>query len=267
MMQRAITGAIFLVVMISGILYSEWSLFALVMLITAGGQWEYYRMINTTDARPKRLLGTLTGLTLVAGAFMCVKMHDPTLLVATLLLPFFGIADTVFNKSAKPYHDIAHTFFAVLYIALPMALIGIMGLQVSDRYQAGVVMFYFATIWIYDTFAYLSGRFFGKHKLLERVSPKKTWEGAAGGFLTGIAASYFATPFMPEGTAWWQCAAFAAVVMVTGTLGDLSVSVIKRSVGAKDTGGLLPGHGGLLDRFDSQLLSAAPAYLTLWLLM
>lgn len=120
----------------------------------------------------------------------------------------------------------------------------------------------FATIWINDTGAYIIGVSFGKHRLFERVSPKKSWEGFFGGALAALAAGYVFSVFIPDLTLV-QWLLFSQIVVVFGTFGDLIESLLKRTIGTKDSGNILPGHGGFLDRFDSMLLAAPVIFIYL----
>ena len=119
-------------------------------------------------------------------------------------------------------------------------------------------------IWVNDSFAYLTGMTFGKHRLFERISPKKSWEGFIGGAVASVVAGYVFSLFETD-LVWWQWLIFSLLVVVFGTFGDLMESLIKRSVGVKDSGRIIPGHGGLLDRFDSMLLAVPVIFLYLQL--
>lgn len=124
-----------------------------------------------------------------------------------------------------------------------------------DAYNPGILLGYFVLIWTSDTFAYLIGRKIGKNRLFERISPKKSWEGSAGGAVAAIAMAMLLSRIYPDIEVWiWMV--MSSIIVITGTLGDLTESLLKRSLNVKDSGNILPGHGGLLDRFDAILLSA-----------
>ena len=148
----------------------------------------------------------------------------------------------------------AKSFFNICYVAVPMAT-----LAYIYSIQPILALIILALIWINDTGAFLVGCSIGKHRLFERISPKKSWEGFFGGFVFCIAAGAAANLYFTE-ESWLQWAVLGAVVSIAATLGDLIESLIKRTVGVKDSGNIMPGHGGILDRIDSLLL-VAPATL------
>ncbi|MCB0397066.1 MAG: phosphatidate cytidylyltransferase [Flavobacteriales bacterium] len=265
MMQRAITGIVFLGVMLGGIYLGPPYLTILLAFIATVGLLEYYKLVRSEHTQPYTWVGVAAGLL----GFLANLIEQPGLYSLYFILPLIAGIE-VFRKSEKPHHNLAHTIFPLVYVIAPFIFILEMGRDISGcdnpNYNPVILYIYFGTIWCYDTMAYICGRFLGRHKLLERVSPKKTWEGAIGGFICGLAVMTLCRQWLPAGLSLVEWLGFAAIVMITGTLGDLSVSVIKRKVGAKDTGTLLPGHGGILDRFDSELLSAGPAFVYLLLL-
>jgi len=146
--------------------------------------------------------------------------------------------------------DIAGIAFVVLPLALLNILLNPFG--IPDYHTAWFVLGMFVILWTHDTFAYLCGSLFGKHPLYRKISPKKTWEGSIGGFGFALVSAYIISIFLPE-LELWQWLAIAFVIAVFGTIGDLIESLLKRRASVKDSGKLLPGHGGILDRFDSVL--------------
>lgn len=179
-------------------------------------------------------------------------------LKALLIIMFMTlIMNLAFNSNEVP-RKLFHTIFGMVYIGLPLLI-----LPMIPEYNGGnhpwMLASVFILIWCNDTFAYLTGRSFGKHKLYERISPNKTWEGFAGGVIAAIIASsimsYYLT-FMPL-IGW---IGLALIVVIFGTVGDLFESALKRSFNLKDSGSFMPGHGGILDRIDSLLFTLPPAY-------
>jgi phosphatidate cytidylyltransferase len=168
----------------------------------------------------------------------------------------------LFRTSEKPIENIATSLLSIFYIGIPCGLLVTISINNEGVYEPWNVLYLFFFIWASDTGAYFSGRAFGKHKLFERISPNKTIEGFIGGVilsaLVGIAAHHFLGGISL--ISWMSIGAF---VSVTSTLGDLFESMLKRQSGIKDSGSILPGHGGILDRFDSTLISA-PIY---WILL
>ena len=170
----------------------------------------------------------------------------------------------LYRKKVSPFHSIAYTLTGVIYIIIPFAML-IRISFLSGNYNYAVPLGIFLLIWTHDTFAYLAGIKFGKHRLFERLSPKKSWEGFAGGFVAAMIVSYILfNQFAMLSLYEWL--ALALIVVVTGTLGDLVKSMLKRSLNVKDSGTILPGHGGLIDRFDAVLMSVPFIYIYLSLI-
>jgi phosphatidate cytidylyltransferase len=176
---------------------------------------------------------------------------------------FIPIIIELYRKKEKPLINAAVTIFGLIYVALPVSLLNSMnnpaGGTVFHHFPAYLTA-YFLFTWIYDTGAYLVGKNFGKHKFFERISPKKTWEGTIGGTIVVIAATvgfYFIT----EGILFIHLLALTGLVILFGTFGDLAESLFKRSLNLKDSGNILPGHGGILDRFDTIFVSAPFVFL------
>jgi len=178
-----------------------------------------------------------------------------------LLFPFFLIimAAELYRKKQKPIENIAVTIFSIVYLAIPISLINFLvftEILPTNDFSSKLLIALFAIIWTYDSGAYLFGVSMGKHRLFERISPKKSWEGAIGGTLTAMVAAYFISSYIPEiQIIHWM--AISILTVISSTYGDLTESMFKRYFGIKDSGQILPGHGGVLDRFDS-LLFAVP---------
>jgi phosphatidate cytidylyltransferase len=154
----------------------------------------------------------------------------------------------------KPFTNIAFTFLGIFYVAVPFALLNIATFE-NGFYNFEIIFGCLFILWATDTGAYFAGTFFGKRKLFERISPKKSWEGALGGAVLAfifalVIARYFDT------LEFWQWMGIASIIVVGGIYGDLVESLLKRSIEIKDSGTSLPGHGGFLDRFDGLLISA-----------
>lgn len=161
----------------------------------------------------------------------------------------------LYHKSSDPLNSLAHSLMAQIYIGIPMALMGVVSEMMGSTH---ILLAVFAMIWINDTGAFLVGSAFGKHRLFERISPKKSWEGFWGGLALNIVAAWllcqFTGGFFPLPSNIWIWFGLAAVVTIFATWGDLIESMIKRELKIKDSGNLIPGHGGILDRIDSLLL-------------
>lgn len=179
-----------------------------------------------------------------------------------LLFLMYSYIKELYNRHPNPIVNLGATMFSQMYIVLPLSLINVLAFKRFDCFS-GETMFYsiplaiYIFIWVNDTGAYLFGVTLGKHRLFPRISPKKSWEGSIGGALLTLACSYAVAQIAPFMNVW-QWMGMALVVVVSGTFGDLTESMIKRHLGIKDSGNMLPGHGGILDRLDSMLF-AIPA--------
>jgi phosphatidate cytidylyltransferase len=163
----------------------------------------------------------------------------------------------LFRNKPNPFHNIAFTLLGIAYIAVPLSLINFLVYPnyITLKYNPEILIGYFILIWTCDTGAYLTGITVGKHPLYKRISPKKSWEGLVGGAILTIAMAFLVAQFSHEiKTLHWI--AIALIIVIFGVLGDLVESMLKRSLEVKDSGSFLPGHGGILDRFDSLFLSS-----------
>ncbi len=197
----------------------------------------------------------------------CTSVSDARIFLPYLLLLLYLMIAELYLKKSNPLGNWAFTMLSQLYIALPFALLNILAYhnnpaESSVSYNPILPLSIFVFLWLNDTGAYCIGSLFGRHRLFERISPKKSWEGSAGGAIFAIAASFAFACFFPF-MSMAQWIGLALTVIVFGTWGDLTESLMKRQLGIKDSGNILPGHGGMLDRFDSTLMAvpAAVAYL------
>lgn len=262
--KRSITGTALVLLMVAAIIGGEISFMIFFALLIAVTLWEFYGLANKMDIEPQKIWGIAGGLLLYTLFYLTatglVKSSLFAVLIAWGLISF--VIELLRNKN-RPYQNIAFTWMGIIYIAVPIAmLLDIAYRQNIFQYSHHLVLSYFILIWTYDTMAYVCGLLWGKHKLFERISPKKTWEGAVGGLLFALLASYLLSTFFEELTRF-QWFTFATLVSVFGTIGDLAESMLKRSIGVKDSGNILPGHGGLLDRFDALFLAIPSVYLYL----
>lgn len=256
---RTVSGMGLLVVVWGAILWSPESLLALVALMTIFGLREFYDLAACRGLHPQRVLGTLAGLMLLwIGAAAVATV--PGRFVACgaaflLLLPFAMFVCELYRKQTEPLANIGATLLGVLYVALPLALLVLIpAVGSASARNPWVLVAYICIVWSNDVFAYLVGMTFGRRPLFPRLSPKKSWEGFFGGLAGAVAAGAVAARLLDASAAAW--CGLALVAAVTAVLGDLAESMLKRSAGVKDSGALIPGHGGILDRFDALLLSA-----------
>lgn len=192
-----------------------------------------------------------------------LQFRDSTLALNVILPTIIALLFIIelYSKAEKPFENIGKKVIAVFWILVPVLLT----INIYFKEGAPFVLAMFFIIWFYDSFCYIFGSLFGKTKLFERVSPKKTWEGAIGGAVVTLIVFYFANkipPLQNYSAAQWEI--LAAVIIVTSTYGDLVESLLKRNLGLKDSGSIMPGHGGFLDRLDSFYIAIPFVTITLW---
>jgi phosphatidate cytidylyltransferase len=283
MLTRSITGIIFLFVVISAIVFHQLTFALLFLLIIILGLLEFYTLLEKNGHFPQKWIGIVIGsLTFITLFFNNTAAYGITSLILPIYLPaFFTIfLAELFRNKEQAFSNIALTFLGIFYVSVPLSLWSLVLMKpisglVSDSlhhwpahygydYNWHYLLGYFFLMWTADTGAYLSGRFLGKHKLFERLSPKKTWEGFIGGIIMSLVVAKLNAIYFTE-LRLSQWVIVAMLTCVLGTLGDLVESMFKRSIDIKDSGSLLPGHGGILDRFDGVFISSpfVVAYLLL----
>ncbi len=266
--QRIITAIIGATLVIGAILYGESTFLLLLLLITVLGVTEFYRLLKQNGFHPQVAPGVLLAVLpflspLISASTGLAWNGLPFLLV----LPYLLFIRQLYLTSDKPFTDIALTFLGPFYIAFPLFLFYLYSFQGNntDHYHPTNVLGFLFLLWSADSGAYFAGRFLGKHKLFERISQKKTWEGFVGGLALSLLVSYFIGQYYTNlSPSTWMI--LSVIITVTGAWGDLVESMFKRSLDIKDSGTLLPGHGGVLDRFDG-LFIAAPFVFTYLLLL
>lgn len=265
---RTLTGIVFVLVMVGGIVFDPRSLGVLFTLITALSVHEFCTIVNERDdVDTNSMICTVSGAYLFLAFFGYCSGWTPT---AAVFIPYlisliYLLVTELYLQRESPINNWAYTMLSQMYVALPFALLPALAFmtdpahpqQVAYRWIFPLAVFVF--LWTSDTGAYCFGSLFGKHRLFERISPKKSWEGSIGGALVSLLAAWLISRY-DDSLSLPQWLGFALVVVVFGTWGDLVESLLKRQLGIKDSGNFLPGHGGLLDRFDSSLL-AIPAVL------
>lgn len=252
--QRIIVGVFGAALFIGGIIFNEWTYFILFLLLGLLGLLEFYKLVKTQGINANKPIGLILGALLFISVFLIEKeIVDLELLYLTLPLLWLTFVVELYRKKAQPFTNIAFTLLGVIYVAVPFSLLHMLA-YLDDEYSWQPILGLLLLIWAADTGAYIAGKNFGKHKLLARVSPGKTWEGWIGGTLLAVGVGYVLAMFMQD-LELYQWIGVAIIVSIFGVLGDLVESLLKRSLGVKDSGTLLPGHGGILDRFDSLLLA------------
>ncbi len=271
--QRAVTGVLFVIVLVGCILYSPLSFGILFTIISALSVHEFAQLVSkSSEVSINKTITALGGayLFLALMSFCTQQSVGARVFPPYLGLLLYMMITELYLKKKNPTGNWAYSMLSQLYVALPFALLNVLAFQNSPEtgsvtYNPILPLSIFVFIWLSDTGAYCVGSLIGKHRLFERISPKKSWEGSIGGGIFSIASSLgFAHffPFMPG----WQWVGLAIVVVIFGTWGDLTESLMKRQLGIKDSGNILPGHGGMLDRFDSALMAIPAAVVYLYAL-
>ena len=247
---RSITGLLFGTIVIGSILcgtYIQIATFSTFMLL---GLLEFYRLFKDQSfLRLSKEIGVFIGAFIFI-VLVGIKLGTLPNLTISFILPLFLILVLVelWKKEANPLLNISLLVFGIIYVVVPFYLA--IDLSIKDKSYMPKIIGMFLLIWTNDTFAYITGRLFGKTKLFERISPNKTWEGTIGGALITLVFAYIIGQFINEGgTFFWIVS--AAVIIPCAIFGDLLESLFKRSLNLKDSGNILPGHGGILDRFDA----------------
>lgn len=231
---------------------------AFALFVALGCAFEYYRIAEMQANKPNKPLGycftTIMVLSLGLAIVYAQTFGIAFVIVLGLLLVSLPITLMVqlWRNSEHPFGDVLHTLLPMVYAALPL------GLMPALHYEYNVLMMCIIMVWVNDSFAYMGGSLIGKHKFWPKHSPGKTWEGCAIGLIASVAVGVTVGPmfkaFQYLPSSWWVWLILALVCSIIGTLGDLVESMLKRSVGLKDSGNIMPGHGGFLDRFDSLLM-------------
>jgi phosphatidate cytidylyltransferase len=264
MKTRAITGFFFVAVMLASILLGSYLFTVFFLLLSILATDEFFRLVKTS-VRPQRMSGyILAGLIFTAVAYHYLYGGSPELFLAAVPVLTFIYVSELYRNHSNPFHNIAYTLFGVIYAAVPFCFFYALAFS-NGEYSSHLPLAFLIMLWASDTGAYLFGSRWGKHKLFERHSPKKTWEGFFGGLLVSVVAALIISRYFEDlGIPEWV--GMSLIIVTVGTLGDLAESMLKRSLSAKDSGSLLPGHGGVLDRFDGLLLSAPLVFVYLQLL-
>ena len=269
LVKRSVTGILFVVVMVGCILAGPIPFAVLFALITALAVREFSSLANAYGGgRVNVAITSLGGAYLFLGAMACCTLaSDARVFLPYVALLLYLLVSELYLKRKDPVGNWAYTVLSQVYVAMPFSLLCMLAFRVDPAassvvYEPLLPLSVFVFLWLSDTGAYCVGSLLGRHRLFERISPKKSWEGSIGGAVFAVAASLVFARFCPF-MSWGQWVGLSVVVVVFGTWGDLTESLLKRHYGIKDSGNILPGHGGLLDRFDSSLMAipAAAVYL------
>jgi len=247
--------------MLGGILIHPY-IFALVFgVILLFAQSEFYNISEQAKLSPQKKTGVILGLLLFVLFFITAKDIIPQFyILISVLFIFFVFIGELFSKKSNVLKNSSITLLGLIYVALPFSLLNFIVFRQTlgaNSYYPFVLMGVFFIIWIYDSMAYVSGSLLGKHKIATKISPAKSWEGLIGGTIFAVIMGIVNAVLFQE-ISMFNWIVIALITVTFGTIGDFFESKLKREIGIKDSGDFLPGHGGLLDRFDS-LLFAIPA--------
>lgn len=262
LLVRIVTGIAYGGSIIAGLMLGKISSTLLFLAIMIVALSEFYSIVENDNTKTQRILGYLLSIGIFFSSYLFfVDVEQSQLLInLCLLLSLCIFSIELFTKKELNFNNIALTLTGVIYIALPLSLTIFLNHNSINEYDYSLLLAIFILIWLSDTGGYFVGMKFGKHKLHETISPKKSWEGVLGGLLFNIVGSFILSLFMHAfNTIEWM--AIGSVVCIASVIGDLVESYLKRSVGVKDSGRILPGHGGMLDRIDSALFVIPTVYI------
>ncbi|WP_336527243.1 phosphatidate cytidylyltransferase [Bacteroides acidifaciens] len=270
--KRAITGVLFVAILVGCIISNPLSFGILFTIISALTIYEFGQLVNmrAEGVNINKMITMLGGAYLflaIMGFCTNEGQEGSKIFIPYVLLLLYMMISELYLKKENPILNWAYSMLSQLYIGLPFAMLNILAFNYDPTYSSVsynpiLPLSIFIFLWLNDTGAYCIGSLIGKHRLFERISPKKSWEGSIGGGVVAIGVSFVLAHYFPF-MSMWEWAGLALVVVVFGTWGDLTESLFKRQLHVKDSGTILPGHGGMLDRFDSALMAipAAVAYI------
>lgn len=272
LLLRTVTGILFVAILVGCIVLSPISFGLLFCLVSAVSVDEFCNLMNRQDGVSVNKFVSITGAVCLFLSFYYFSIYPGQyagLMVYVFILVYLLVSE-LYRKKPNPIANIAYTMMSQLYVALPFALFNLLAFQSAEdsdftQYNFILPLSVFVFIWVNDTGAYCIGMLFGRHRLFERISPKKSWEGSIGGCIFSLLAAWGISLFFGDVMSVWKWLGLALVIVVFGTWGDLTESLVKRTLGIKDSGNILPGHGGMLDRFDSALMAIPSAILYLML--
>jgi phosphatidate cytidylyltransferase len=268
MKTRAITAFFFTIVMLGSVFSGGLAFSMFYLILQAIALSEFYKLLKNSGAQPLKVLGLLVsvlGFSLLTAHYLF--QFESRYFILMVPLTFAVFIFELYKREKVPFANIGYTFLGLMFVTIPFAFYYALGfLQDEHAFNFHFPLAFLLMLWASDTGAYLFGRKLGKTRLFERHSPKKSWEGFFGGVFTSVLVAMIISFFFKEVQGWiWI--GMAILVVSFGTLGDLVESMFKRSLDVKDSGNILPGHGGLLDRFDGLLIAAPIVYTYLYLVL
>ena len=266
---RSLSGLILVAAFVAMIFVSKFTFLLLILFVTVGSMAEFFKLISKTGISPQRTISIVCGAIMVAtNFFVALGIIDVKYFVINILPFAIIISVELYRKKENPFTNIAYSILGIMYIAIPMSVmcyIPVVRVDGVAQYAPMMIFTYMLLVWANDVGAYLVGVTMGKNKLFERISPKKSWEGFWGGIIFAIATGWVMSNFEPIIGKYWVL--FSIIIAVSSVFGDLAESMLKRSVNIKDSGSIIPGHGGFLDRFDAMFVSAPILFVFLILFM
>ena len=273
---RTITGIIFVAAVVASFLRPE-AMVLLFSIVTGLTIWEFTGLVNERPGvTVNRFICTVAGVYFFfAMTYFCSDIYSGTaksvVFIPYLVTVIYLLVAELYAKQTDPINNWAYTMLSQMYIALPFSLLNVLAFTSTPNGEVAFNMLLplsvFVFLWMNDSGAYCFGSLLGRHKLFPRISPGKSWEGSIGGELVVLAVAYAISYYVDNGLLTMpQWLGLGLVVVVFGTWGDLVESLFKRTLGIKDSGNILPGHGGMLDRFDSSLLAIPAAVVYLYTL-
>jgi phosphatidate cytidylyltransferase len=268
---RVLTAIVFSVILIGGTVLHEISFFIVFFTVVILGLLEFYKLVKVANIEPQYITGILLGSVIFTGNFIFAKslLDVNTLIGLKIFLVIIPILIAImiielYRKKENPFSNIAFTIFGASYVSVPFGIFSwfVFNPKFPEPYYPMVLLGFFLLIWANDSGAYIVGSLVGKNKLFERISPKKTWEGFLGGGFFSLMFAWLISYFVTE-ISLIDWLVVALITFVFGTFGDLLESLLKRMVKVKDSGNILPGHGGILDRFDSMIIAAPMVFIYL----
>ncbi|MEQ8304619.1 MAG: phosphatidate cytidylyltransferase [Cyclobacteriaceae bacterium] len=254
--QRLITALLGAAVIIFCVVFGDWTYYGVFFVICLFALLEFYDLSGLDGMLPQKTFGTVCGMLIFSLSFF-IERGTISYRYYFLIFPIVSCVYMIklYKKfERKPFTNIAFMILGLFYVAMPFSLLHIAAFE-NGEYNYEIIFGCLFILWASDTGAYFAGTLFGKRKLFERISPKKSWEGAVGGAALAFAFAYGISCYF-QTLALWQWFVVSVIIIIGGIYGDLVESLLKRSIEIKDSGDSLPGHGGFLDRFDGLLISA-----------
>ena len=275
LLVRSLSGTVMLLIVVGALFLSKWSAGALFAVLMLGGLVEFYRLCQKRDFSPMYVVGIVMAIAVFVPAFVAFLNWGSTepsekflamraimgaFAALALALPMAFITE-LWRKKPTPIANIATTFAGVVYVAMPMVLMFTLSFYLVNGWNPWAILAFISIIWVNDVFAYLVGVMFGKHRLCSRISPKKSWEGFCGGLAGAVGVSLLYGSLFDGNLLVWG--GLGLVTALAGVAGDFAESLMKREADVKDSGSIMPGHGGFLDRFDALYMSVPFAFVYL----